>query len=56
MRDTQLKAGAENLGRAQLKATKMVKGLEHKSCKVRGRELHLCYLVKKRPRDKLITA
>lgn len=53
--DTQLKMGVEKLGRAQLRATEMVKDLGHKSYKVRWRELHLLNLVKKRPRGNLIT-
>lgn len=48
--------GVEKLERAQLGATEMVKGLEHKSYKVRWRELHFFNLVKKRPRGNLITA
>lgn len=48
--------GVEKLGRAQLRATKMVKGLEHKSYKVRLKDLHLFNLVKRRPRGNLITA
>ena len=51
-RDTQLKMGVEKLGRAQLRAAEMVKGLEHK---VRWRGLRLFNLVKKRPRGNLIT-
>lgn len=48
--------GVEKWEKAQLRATEMVKGLEHKSYKVRRRELHLFNLVKRRPRGKLITA
>lgn len=44
------------MGRAQLRATKVVKCLEPKTCKVRWRELHLFNLVEKGPRGNLITA
>lgn len=54
--DTQLKRSVEKLGRVELRATEMVRGLENESPGVRWRDLHLFNLVKEKPRGNLITA
>lgn len=54
--DTQLKRSVEKLGRVELRATEMVRGLENESPEVRWRDLHLFNLVKEKPRGNLITA